>query len=65
MKKPYEQLEVRYIDGEAMELLGGNPDEGFVSKAKAQKLATEWKSYPRGGKARVLFVKGRYWVYGT
>lgn len=55
----------RYINGEEFELLPGNPDTGFLSKGRAQQLAKDWLGYPKGGHARVIPWKGRYWVYGN
>jgi hypothetical protein len=62
MKEP---AETRYFNAEQFELLGGNPDTGFASKEKAEKLAAEWKVYPKGGKTRIVKFRDRYWVYGV
>jgi hypothetical protein len=57
--------ETRRIANDEFELLGGNPDNGFASKARAQQLAREWLVYPKGGHARVVLWKNRYYVYGN
>jgi hypothetical protein len=57
--------ETIYIKSEPFELLGGNPDLGFYTKQQAQRLAKEWLTYPKGGHARIIPWKGRYWVYGN
>lgn len=57
--------EMKRIAGDDFELLGGNPDKGFASKTAAQKLAREWLVYPKGGHARVINWKGRWYVYGN
>jgi hypothetical protein len=62
MKQPQE---MKRIANDDFELLGGNPDNGFSSKAKAQQLAREWLVYPKGGHARVIKWNDRWWVYGN
>lgn len=62
MKQPQE---VKRIANEDFDLIGGNPDGGFTSKAKAQQLAREWLAYPKGGHARVIKWNDRWWVYGN
>jgi len=57
--------ETKRIAGEDFELLGGNPDNGFATKAKARQLASEWLVYPKGGHARVVKWNGRWWVFGN
>ena len=65
MKKTTQPPEMKYFNSEPFELLGGNPDNGFISKERAQKLAKEWLVYPKGGHARVINWKGRWWTYGN
>jgi hypothetical protein len=69
MVRKYKDLpsppETKRIGGEDFELLGGNPDIGFLLKSKADKLAEEWKTYPVGGHARVIKWDDRWWVYGN
>ena len=62
MKQPQE---VKRIANEDFELIGGNPHNGFATKAKAQQLAREWLVYPKDGHARVIQWNGRWWVYGN
>ena len=65
-KPVWEAPEMKRIDNEDMERLGGNPENGFATKAQADKLAAEWKAYPADGKARVLKLHdGRWYVYGN
>jgi len=64
-KRVWEPPETRRFDNEDMELLGGNPANGFKTRVEALKLALEWKLYPVGGKARIVVMKGKYWVYGN
>jgi hypothetical protein len=50
---------------ETFDLIGGNPENGFSTKSAADKLAAEWRTYPKDAKARVFKIKDRWWVYGN
>lgn len=58
-------LEMKRINGDDFELIGGNPEGGFTTKTGAQRLAKDWLSYPKGGHARVIHWNNRWWVYGN
>ena len=65
-KPTWEAPATKRIDNDEFELLGGNPDNGFATKAQADKLAADWKAYPADGKARVLKLQDdRWYVYGN
>jgi hypothetical protein len=68
-KKPkpqWEAPEMKRIDNDDFELIPANPENGFATKAQADKAAAEWKAYPADGKARVLKLQDDKWyVYGN
>lgn len=67
-KKParnWSPPETKYfpVAGGMIEQFELREEDGFSTKAAADKYANEWRAYPKGSHARVLKIKGRYYTY--
>lgn len=68
VKRPPKIPQSKYFNGEEYDLLylgkGTGPEDGYATKAQAQKNATEWRESGEDCLARVVKIHDHYYVYG-